>query len=234
MDVANLEDDKSPGIMHYRKAHSVPCRGDFIEVVPSAGERTYIAIADICGRGTQAQGHARYLRDVFRSLADGYSPAELLELMNIAFCCRVGDHWDDNFATVFVAALKGRSLAYASAGHEFAMLMDSNGKHRHLAPTGMLIGIEGNGRYVEQMLDVAPGDWLVVVTDGITDARDTRGTFFGTSGVVRSATLAIRQAVDNPAARILEAARTHGCDGLVDDASVLCVRLSGRKTPAQI
>jgi phosphoserine phosphatase RsbU/P len=226
MAVANFRDEPSPRLMHYREARSVPCLGDLIEVVPSTVEGTNFAIADVCGRDTQAQGHARYLRRSFRSLADNHSPAKVLELMNNGFCDRVAGFGDDRFAAVFAATLAGRSLTYASAGHDFALLINANGRHRHLAPTGMLIGVRGAQRYVERMLDVAFGDWLVVVTDGITDARDARGAYFGTSGVVRSAISAIRLAVDDPAMRILEQAQTHACGGLVDDASVFCACLS--------
>jgi sigma-B regulation protein RsbU (phosphoserine phosphatase) len=226
MAVANFGDEPSSEIVHYREARSVPCLGDFIEVVPSSVKGTTIAITDVCGRDTQAQGHARYLRRTFRSLAADHSPAKILEVMNDEFCGRVGNYGDDRFATVFVATLAGRSLTYASAGHDFALLINANGRHRHLAPTGMLIGIRGAECYAERMLDVASGDWLIVVTDGITDVRDERGAIFGTSGVVRSAISAIRLGVDDPATRILEAAQTHACEGLLDDASVFCACFS--------
>jgi sigma-B regulation protein RsbU (phosphoserine phosphatase) len=226
MAVANPCDEPSPPKVRYRTASSVPCNGDLIDVFPSTGERTNIVIADVCGRDTQAQGHALYLRRAFRSFADAHSPARVLELMNIAYCDRVADYDDDRFATVFVATLKGRSLTYASAGHDFALLLNANGQHRHLTPTGMVIGVNGAGCYVERMLRVAPGDWLIVVTDGITDTRGTQGDFFGTRGVVRSAISAIRLGIDDPAARILEDAQTHGREAVVDDASVLCVHLS--------
>jgi serine phosphatase RsbU (regulator of sigma subunit) len=226
MAAADIEDDSSPRTTHCCEARSVPCFGDLIDVFRSPGERTNFAIADVCGRDAQAQGHARYLRHAFRTAADEHSPAKVLELMNGAFCRRAADYGDDRFATAFVATLTGRRLTYASAGHDFALLIHANGVHRHLAPTGMLIGIDGAQCYVERKLAVATGDWLIVVTDGITDARDTRGAYFGTSGVVRCAISAIRHAIDDPAVQILETARTHGRDGLVDDASVLCVRFS--------
>jgi phosphoserine phosphatase RsbU/P len=226
MSAANLGDEPLPQIVRYYEARSVPCNGDLIDVFPSTDERTNVAIADVCGRDTQAQGHARYLRRAFRSLADDHSPAKVLELMNVAYCGRVANYKDDRFATVFLGALKGRHLTYASAGHDFALLLNVNGRHRHLTPTGMVIGVNGAQCYGEKMLPVVQGDWLILVTDGITDTRNTQGTLFGTSGVVRSAISAIRYSVDDPAARILEAARIHAHDGLTDDASVLCVRFS--------
>jgi sigma-B regulation protein RsbU (phosphoserine phosphatase) len=212
--------------MRYHQARSVPCLGDVMDVFQCSSGRTQIAIGDVCGRDSQAQGHARYIRHGLRTLANQHSPRALLESMNVAFCRRVADCGDDRFASIFVAMLKGRRLTYASAGHEFALLMHATGRHRHLATTGAVIGVDAGQCYVENTLVIAGGDRLILVTDGITEARNARGAFFGTSGVVRAAVSAIRLAAEDPATRILEAARTHGRDGLTDDASVLCVRFS--------
>jgi len=90
----------------------------------------------------------------------------------------------------------------------------------------VIVGVNGAEQYGERTVGVASTDWLVLVTDGITDIRDARGAFFGTGGVARSALAAVRAGMDDPAAQILGAARKHGCDRFVDDASVLCVRVS--------
>jgi serine phosphatase RsbU (regulator of sigma subunit) len=105
-------------------------------------------------------------------------------------------------------------------------LIGSDGRHRHLPPTGVIVGVSGSENYGERTLSVASPDWLVLVTDGITDARDAKGTFFGSAGVARNALRAVGTGKDDPATHILEAARTHGGGRFVDDASVLCVRFS--------
>jgi serine phosphatase RsbU (regulator of sigma subunit) len=107
-----------------------------------------------------------------------------------------------------------------------ALLISANGENRHLPPTGPILGLNAAEVYRERTIDVAPGDWLILATDGITDARDAQGAFFGTSGVVRSALSAIEAGVDDPAAGILGAAWVHGRGRFVDDASVLCVGFS--------
>jgi serine phosphatase RsbU (regulator of sigma subunit) len=200
--------------------------GDLTDVFPSGHASATIVIADVCGKDEQAHGHARYLRNAVRALADDYSPAGMLERLNHAFSRRIADFGDDRFASIFVASLTARRLTYASAGHDFALLVSSDGRHRHLPPTGVIVGVSGSENYGERTLRVACADWLVLVTDGITDARDRKGTLFGTSGVVRNALRAVRAGMDDPAAHILEAARTHGGGRFVDDASVLCVRFA--------
>jgi serine phosphatase RsbU (regulator of sigma subunit) len=224
MAVAYLQHQPSPRILRYREAHSVPCTGDLTDVFPSGDASATIVIADVCGKDEQAHAHARYLRNAVRTLADDYSPAAVLDGVNLAFSRRIADFGDDRFASLFVATLTGRRLAYASAGHDFALLISSDGSHRHLAPTGVIVGVRGSENYGERTLGVASMDWLVLVTDGITDARDAQRTFFGTGGVVRSALCAVGTGADDPAEHILEAARKHGGGRFIDDASVLCVR----------
>jgi serine phosphatase RsbU (regulator of sigma subunit) len=226
MAVAYLQHQPSPRIVCYREAHSVPCTGDLTDVFPSGDASATIVIADVCGKDEQAHGHARYLRHAVHALADDYSPAGVLDRVNLAFSRRIADFGDDRFASIFVATLTGRRLAYASAGHDFALLISPDGRHRHLPPTGAIVGVNGAESYGERTMTVASPDWLVLVTDGITDARNAKGNFFGTSGVVRSALCAVRTGADDPAAHILEAAQKHGGDRFVDDASVLCVRFS--------
>jgi serine phosphatase RsbU (regulator of sigma subunit) len=224
MAVAYLQHQPSPRIMSYREARSVPCTGDLTDVFPSGDASATIVIADVCGKDDQAHGHARYLRNAVRALADVYSPAGVLDRVNHAFSGRITDFGDDRFASIFVATLTGRRLTYASAGHDFALLIGSDGRHKHLPPTGVIVGVRGSESYGERTLNVGAADWLVLVTDGITDARDATGAFFGTGGVARNALCAVGSGKDDPAAHILEAARKHGGDRFIDDASVLCVR----------
>jgi serine phosphatase RsbU (regulator of sigma subunit) len=226
MGIAYLQEEPSPRILCYRKACSIPCAGDVVDVFPCGDGSATILIADVCGRDARAEDHAGFLRHAVRELADDRSPAHVLERVNRAFARRVAAYKDDRFASVFTATLKRRCLTYASAGHDFALLIDGDGNHRHLPATGTIVGIAEAQGYGERAFAVAPGDWLVLVTDGITDARDAHGTFFGTTGVVRNALAAIRAGLDDPAAAILAAAHEHARGRFVDDASALCVSVS--------
>jgi serine phosphatase RsbU (regulator of sigma subunit) len=226
MAVAYLQQQPSPRIMSYREAQSVPCTGDLIDVFPSGDASATIVIADVCGKDDRAHGHARYLRNAVRALVDEYSPAGVLDRVNLAFSRRIADFGDDRFASIFIATVTGRRLTYASAGHDFALMIGAGGRHKHLPPTGVIVGVRASEQYAERTLSVAAPDWLVLVTDGITDARDAKGTFFGSGGVARNALRAVASGKDDPAAHVLAAAQTHGGGRFIDDASVLCVRFA--------
>lgn len=212
--------------MHSCEARSRPDTGALIDVFPSTGKRANIVMANVCGLGTEVVGHARYLRHIVRTLADLHAPSSLLECLNLALNRRVADYGNDCFASVFLAALQGGCLTYASGGHDLALLMHANGRHRRLPLSGKALGASATQRFKQRSIAVAPGDWLLLTSDGITRTRDARGAVFGADGIVRSAVSAIKAGADDPAACILAAARAHGCGASIDDASVLCLSFS--------
>jgi sigma-B regulation protein RsbU (phosphoserine phosphatase) len=213
-------------VVCFREACTRSSAGDLIDVFLSTGKRTNIVIANVSGRDAQAQGHAHYLRHVIRTLADLHSPGSLLEWLNIAFHRRLADFGTERSASLFVAALHDRCLTYASGGLGLALLIHANGQHTRLPLAGTMVGVKTPQRFRERSIAITSGDWLVLVTSGITRARNAQGTLFGARDVARNMFSAIRAGVDDPAACILDAARSHCGDGSFSDASVLCVRFS--------
>jgi sigma-B regulation protein RsbU (phosphoserine phosphatase) len=131
------------------------------------------------------------------------------------------------FASLFlaVADLRERTIEYVSAGHEPALLFSGEGTtaHVHLPPTGPLLGLDPLAVFRRRTLPLVRDSVLVVVTDGITEARRDAGdrfAFFGSAGV----SLALRDAVRDvrdPARAIFAAAAAHAGGELTDDASVV-------------
>lgn len=151
------------------------------------GETIYIVVADVCDKGIPS---ALYM-SVFRSLLryglltwgdDAVSP-------DVRLChavTSVNDYMATNhggsmmFATAFIAALDPESgaLSYISAGHEMPMISVSDGL-RSLEPTGPAIGLFPGCSYGIGHDQLAPGDYLVAYTDGLTDARSPDDASFG-------------------------------------------------------
>ena len=224
--VTYLQHQPSPKILRHREARSAPCGADFYDVFAGPDDRTNITIGDVGGRDAQAAGYADYLRGVIRMFANGRSPGRLLECVNVAFHGHVSSDGESRFASLFVATLQDHRLCYASAGHDFAVLMTPDGRHWPLGSTGVVLGVDAVEFYEDRMIDVYPGDWLILATDGIADARDRHGKFFGTERILHEAFSAIEAGRDDPAKQILEAAREHGRGRFADDASVLCIRFT--------
>jgi serine phosphatase RsbU (regulator of sigma subunit) len=183
-------------------------------------------MANVRGLSTPANGYARYLRHVVRTLADLHSPGSLLECLNLVFHRRVADDGTNCFAGLFLAALQGGHLTYASGGHDLALLLHATGRYSRLRLGGKMLGIAAGQRFKERSVAVVPGDWLVLATDAIAEVRDARGVRFGSSGIARNTFAAIKAGSEDPAARVFEAARQHGLCRTPPGASVLCVRVS--------
>jgi serine phosphatase RsbU (regulator of sigma subunit) len=135
---------------------------------------------------------------------------------------------------LFLAKLDTRSeiVDFASAGHEPALLVGPFGQFEALAPTGPVLGLDvgGTSTFGEQRRKLSEQTTLVVVTDGITEARRWNGShydFFGSPGVVQ-AVQATRHTQYDPAAAVHAAAMEHMGGALRDDATVVVSRPSSQ------
>ena len=85
------------------------------------------------------------------------------------------------FATVFLGVLDPSDglLLYVNGGHEFPILVNSAGVKGQLEPTGPLVGVFPGAQFEIQSVCIEPGDTLVAFTDGVTEAQNAAGEFFG-------------------------------------------------------
>lgn len=214
-------------MQHWIDSHSAAepeyC-GDLAAHVKLAGTAQHaVIVGDVAGRGAKAGEAANALLEHVRLLV--CTSDNLASLLHSAsdFFGRSLAKESTPFASMFVAVIDNREgvMRYASAGHEPALLFSANGTHKHLDPTGPVLGVATLPAFRERKLLVFPSDILVVVTDGVTEARRHDGErldFFGSNGVVRAA-LAAGRAGRNPARAICHAAIAHAEGRVTDDAT---------------
>jgi phosphoserine phosphatase RsbU/P len=211
------------------------CCGDFAEIVELTPHRRAFIVGDAAGHGAGAADGAASLAAYVRYLVafDVPLPATLRAASGF-FTRRVMSE-TMAFASLFIGIVdeRERTITHASAGHEPALLFDGSdaSAHVHLQRTGPLLGVEADPRYGDSAIPLFPESLLVVVTDGITDARrsvDGDLSFFGTAGVARAVRDAVRGRRD-PAHEIYAAAVLHAGGALNDDA---CVVVSSGFSPA--
>ena len=84
------------------------------------------------------------------------------------------------FATLFFGLLDPStgSLLYVNAGHEPGILAHAGGKITLLPATGPVLGVVAGNDYPVSATSVAPGEMLLLYTDGVTDAENVRHEFF--------------------------------------------------------
>jgi sigma-B regulation protein RsbU (phosphoserine phosphatase) len=135
-------------------------------------------VADVSGHGFGPGLLMAETRAYLQALA--LTHGDVGEILTLANRILVED-LDDQFITVFLASVDPctRSFVYAGAGHE-AFLVDAAGKVRKLCSTSLPLGLEKNLIVpCSPVMDLAPGDVLLLLTDGVGEAISRDRTHFG-------------------------------------------------------
>jgi sigma-B regulation protein RsbU (phosphoserine phosphatase) len=98
--------------------------------------------------------------------------------LNSLVCHNTGS---DRFITFFYAQLDGpgRMLRYTNAGHNAPVLLHRDGSHERLQAGGGVLGVFPHQAFAAENVSLAPGDRLLLFTDGVTEAYDAEGEEFG-------------------------------------------------------
>ena len=152
--------------------------GDYFDFLRVGEESWAAVVADVSGKGVSSALLAGLLQGAFLAVAGR------LEGMEGRFA-RLNHFLNDRFggekyATVFYCALEHTgALHYINAGHCSPLLFRRDGALESLDPTGMPVGILDPAAFEMQTVTLAPGDRVVIYTDGITEAQNAADEFFG-------------------------------------------------------
>jgi len=212
--------------------HSVrEVAGDFYDAFPLAGDRLGVVIADVADKGIGAALLMAVARSLIRGIAAAVPfPLDTIHQANRLMCLEGSDN--GMFVTAYYTVFErgGRAVG-VNAGHNRPLLY----RHR----TGEIIWLPRGGRamgWFEQIplnpypIELAPGDVLVYYTDGLTEAENEHGLFFGQrrlAGIVREEARRGRSAQDI-LERIGAAVETFiGQTPPVDDLTMIVVKYTG-------
>jgi sigma-B regulation protein RsbU (phosphoserine phosphatase) len=155
--------------------------GDYCDVVASRAGQMALCIADVSGHGLGPSLLMASVRASLRTLLLNPRPAP--EMMQAIGKSLESDFQHGMFVTMVLALLNPETnqLEFANAGHAPALhYRASDGSFRHLESTGLPLGVlEDSDCPLGPVLDLAPGDLIVLGTDGIVEAMDQRGSQFG-------------------------------------------------------
>jgi sigma-B regulation protein RsbU (phosphoserine phosphatase) len=152
--------------------------GDFYDVFPRE-EDWVVVIGDVCGRGAEAAALTGLARHTIRAQAQHLDhPHEILHALHDAIVAEVGR--DSSRFVTAGCALLGRDGAVraAFAGHPPGLVARAAGGVDELPTTGQLLGLLADVRISDVETTLAPGDALVLYTDGVIEAR-RRHELFG-------------------------------------------------------
>jgi serine phosphatase RsbU (regulator of sigma subunit)/GAF domain-containing protein len=167
--------------MTWRLAREVG--GDFYDFIPldpgPHGPRWGIAIADVADKGVPAALFMALSRTLLRSVAiSRIDPGLTLTRLNELI---FSDAQANMFVSVFYAVWEPASgrIAYANGGHNPPMMFEEGARCCFLEEHGIVLGVQSGIEYGTHSLTLDPGSLLVLYTDGVTEATNRRGEFFG-------------------------------------------------------
>ncbi|QSA98790.1 PAS domain S-box protein [Methylococcus sp. EFPC2] len=158
--------------------------GDYFDYYP-AGEALDVVIADVSGHSMGAALIMAEARSCLRAETrhrntSGRGPGSVLcDLNSLLFDDLNGS---DLFISLFILRFLPvtRELRYANAGHPPALLLRAGtAECESLDAEGLILGVDRQIQFEEKSVTLRPGDRLLMYTDGITDARNRQGEFFG-------------------------------------------------------
>jgi len=203
---------------------------DFLDLGEDPRESAMgFVLADVSGKGIPAALLMANLQACFRTQAASgvRRPAELLKAIHKHFYSSTGS---DRFATLFFGSYDDRTrrLRYVNCGHCAPLLLRTSGELIHLEATAPMLGAFEEWACLEEEVSLAPGDTLLLYSDGVTEASNAAGDEFGEHRLARTlrensglrgcvATNDLVGEIVNAVSRFSEAA-------LVDDVTVVAIR----------
>ena len=164
-------------------AHMDPARnigGDFFDFFLIDDDHLGLVIADVSGKGIPAALFMMVSKILIKNSAlAGMSPARTLETVNRQIC---ENNDEEMFVTVWMGVLEISSgkLTAANAGHEYPVLKTPGGKFSLIKDKhGLVVGGMDGAVYRDYELILYPGAKLFVYTDGVPEATNAGGQFFG-------------------------------------------------------
>jgi serine phosphatase RsbU (regulator of sigma subunit)/PAS domain-containing protein len=148
--------------------------GDFYDVFSVADDQWYLVVGDVCGKGAEAAAITALVRHTVRSAAVRLrSPAAILRWVAEAMVRHEGG--DGRFCTVACAHVDfsggGARLTVSCGGHPLPALLRADGTVEEVGAPGTLLGLVADPHVEDRATELAPGDALVLYTDGLTEAR---------------------------------------------------------------
>jgi phosphoserine phosphatase RsbU/P len=158
--------------------------GDYYDVFPRPGKtpeenRVVFAVADVAGKSIPAAMLMATFQASLKTLSTAQvALPELVANMNKYACSN--SQGGLRFTTAFLAQYDtaGRIFNYINAGHNNPILRRANGLIERLDVGGLPLGIQPEARYESASVTLAPGDWLIIFTDGLVEAVNANNEEF--------------------------------------------------------
>lgn len=185
----DLLPDQFPSVGWFRacgiSVSSAQVGGDYFDLMPLAEDRWAAVMADVSGKGVSSALLAAFLQGVFLvATGETTSAARVLARVNQFLLARTSG---EKYATLVLATMdRAGRLVWVNAGHCRPLLWRRSGEVFELRSAGLPVGMLEEATWEIYRHQLAPGDILVLYTDGCSEARNPSGQMFGVERVGHS------------------------------------------------
>ncbi|WP_405577251.1 PP2C family protein-serine/threonine phosphatase [Streptomyces sp. NBC_01190] len=207
--------------------------GDFYDLFRAQGPWWAMVMGDVCGKGVEAAKVTALARYTLRADAvDHLSPAEILRRLNTAMLAQRSPRFLTATCATFRALPDGVEGTLCLGGHPRALVRRADGGVEELGEFGTLLGVLPEVRLQDTAFRLAPGDLLLLYTDGAIESRGRKATvpnpgrpMFGESDL--AAALAGCGGMDAAATigRLASVLAAHNDGWASDDTALLALRV---------
>lgn len=200
--------------------------GDFFDIKDLGDQHVVIYIGDVIGHGVPAAMSAAMLKVLFQHTSARLDdPAAVLDEINRRFhaVTLTGD-----FASMFMGVIdhKNHLMIYANAGHEIGYVVSAQGVVRELTSTGLLLGVDPEARCEVEQIQLAPGDMVVLLTDGLVETMSPDRLLLGRDPITKNLVTARNRSPQQVIENLLQLADNHRKDQpQLDDITLVVLRI---------
>jgi PAS domain S-box-containing protein len=202
--------------------------GDFYDVFETAGGNWAVVIGDVCGKGPEAAAVTGLARHTLRATATHErTPSAILHALNDAL---LRERDDQVFITVVFLRLRpgpsGTRATVCCGGHPLPLVLRRAGSVEPVGRPGSLVGIFADPEFHDRVVDLEPGDAIVMFTDGVTEEH-AQGETFGRTALTEVVRRSAGETAEGIATAIERAVVEFRPESLRDDVAILVVKARG-------
>ncbi len=172
--------DRAEFALHAVNAPARRVAGDFFDYFFVDDQRLCIVMADVSGKGVPAAMFMAVARTIVRHLAsNGLAPQDVLKRASESL---LADNDTGLFLTIFIGVIDVNTgeMRYANGGHPLPLRINASGGVSPFGEvTGTLVGVIPDAAWESRTGRLAPGEKLIMFTDGFPEALSPNGEFFG-------------------------------------------------------
>jgi phosphoserine phosphatase RsbU/P len=161
--------------------HSIPSRyvgGDFYDLIPLQDGGSVFVLGDVSGKGIAAALLGAMAQGALQAqFASNFPLTDVIAGLNKVLVQRSASN---SFITLFCAVLDSEgNFTYINAGHNLPILARKDGGSERLTTKSVVLGAFDFARYQSRQTRLMSGDVMVIYTDGVTEAVNSKNEMFG-------------------------------------------------------